>query len=197
MQNVALKRKINPNKAKTVRELGAVDISAIRSEILNLSAEFWQEQNSQKPISFRELSQTEHIVFKFIKNFHSHLDSVEYPLWQSWRDKIEPLLTVATKSYGYAEGVYPRIMLAKLPPGCRIARHIDGQPAADIPHKIHIPIQTNPKAHFFVGNKIYNFAEGYAYEVNNKALHGAFNCGATPRIHLIFEYCNLLSPTVA
>jgi len=188
MQSTATKRRINPHKTKTVRELGAVDISALREEILNLSPEFWQEHNSNKPIRFRELSQTEHIVFKYLKNFQSHLNSFEYPIWQSWRDKIEPLLKTATKSYGYAEGVYPRIMLAKLPPGCRITRHIDGRNAANEPHKIHIPIQTNPKVHFFVGKKSYNFAEGYAYEVNNKAMHGGFNCGTTPRIHLIFEY---------
>jgi len=196
MQHTKKENKINPNKTKTVRELGQVDISVIRAEIINLSPQFWQEQNSNKPNSFKALKQTEHIVFKFIRNFQSHLDSVEYPIWETWREKIEPPLNFATKSYGYQQGMYPRIMLAKLPPGSRIPLHIDANAAANYPHKIHIPIQTNDKAYFFVDKTTYHFAEGYAYEVNNKTRHGAVNFGETPRIHLIFEYCDLVKQQI-
>ncbi len=182
---------INPNKTKTIKELGKVDITEFKQMVMSLPDEYWEEHNRRKPNSFGALSQTQHIVFKFVRNFQSHRESVEYPVWKSWQDKIEPLLQTITKSYGYQDSIYPRIMLAKLPGGCRIPLHIDRNPAANYPHKIHIPIQTNPQAYFFVGKQAYHFAEGYGYEVNNKAKHGVINNGNTPRIHLIFEYADV------
>jgi len=101
-----------------------------------------------------------------------------------------PVIEDAVKPYGYIQGNFSRIMLAKLTAGGNIKAHKDGNAAATFPHKIHIPIKTNDKVNFFVNPKTYNFKTGHAYEVNNLAAHFVENLGEEDRIHLIFEYFN-------
>ena len=175
-------------KTKTVRELGAVDISAIKEDILNLPQELWKSEDTAKPNKFKELGRTEHIVFKFVKDYDNHTQTTEYPIWDEWKDRLEPILEQATKPYGYKDGGFSRIMLAKLPAGGKISLHIDPYDSSIFTHKIHIPFQTNPEVEFWVNRKRYHFLEGHAYEVNNKALHGGINKGDTDRINLIIEY---------
>ena len=178
----------SPNKAKTIRELGKVDIAGLKEEILALPQDLWEVKNTAKPNKFKELGRTEHIVFKFVKDYDNHSDTITYPIWDEWRSKLEPIMAAATKPYGYKKGNFSRIMLAKLPPGSKISLHIDPYQSSNYTHKIHIPIQTNPEVEFWVGRKRYYFEEGFAYEVNNKALHGGINRGDSDRINLIIEY---------
>ena len=180
----------NPNKTKSIRELGVVDISAIQDEISNLPNEFWEQMDKNKPNNFEEFYKTQHIVFKFVYNLNDCTRSFEFPIWEQWKDRILPIIEKAVEPYGYQNGVFSRIMLAKLKAGGDIKTHIDGNKAATFPHKIHIPIQTNDKVLFFVNPKLYHFETGKAYEVNNLAAHYVENGGNTDRIHLIFEYFN-------
>jgi hypothetical protein len=175
-------------KTKSIRELGPVDISHVKEDILNLPQDLWQVQDNSKPNKFEKLGRTEHIVFKFVKDYDNHLETIEYPIWDEWKSRLEPIMETATKPYGYKEGGFSRIMLAKLPPGSKIALHIDPYDSSINTHKIHVPIQTNPDVEFWIGHKRYHFEEGYAYEVNNKGLHGGINRGETDRINLIIEY---------
>ena len=178
----------SPNKTKTIRELGQVDISSIREDIINLPQEIWEVKDNDKPNKFKELGKTEHIVFKFIRDYDNHLDNFFYPIWEEWKSRLEPILEAATKPYNYKDGDFSRIMLAKLPARGKISLHIDPYKSSNYTHKIHIPIQTNPEVEFWVNRKRYHFLEGNAYEVNNKALHGGINRGKTDRINLIIEY---------
>ena len=100
----------------------------------------------------------------------------------------------AVRDYGYARGVFPRVMLARMAPGGAIQLHIDANPAAKWPHKIHVPILTNPKVAFLSGGSVHHFAEGEAVEVNNLGPHAVHNEGDSDRIHLIFEYYDAEQP---
>lgn len=178
----------SPKKTKTVRELGLVDISSVREYILQLPQELWQTQDNDKPNKFQPLGRTEHIVFQFVRDYDNHMEVVDYPIWDEWKSRLLPILEAVTKPYGYENGGFSRIMLAKLPAHSKISLHIDPYKSSNYTHKIHIPIKTNPDVEFLVGHKRHHFLEGYAYEVNNKALHGVVNGGDSERIHLIFEY---------
>ncbi|MEN0005476.1 MAG: aspartyl/asparaginyl beta-hydroxylase domain-containing protein [Bacteroidota bacterium] len=178
----------NPNKTKSMRALGAVDISAVRAAILSIPEAVWQLENEAKPNKFREFHSTTHIVFKFVESFKDYTKYYEKPIWEKWKARLQPLLDQAVVPYGYTEGHFSRVMLARLDAGGHINAHRDGKLSAVFPHKIHIPIQTNPKCTFFVNPKTYQFEEGFAYEVNNQAVHYVENLGDSPRIHLIFEY---------
>jgi len=184
----------NPRKTQSIRRLGTVDVTRLRDAVLAIPEERWNAENAAKPNRFETLSSTRHIVFRFVSNFVDWRQSYARPAWDEWKDLLEPVLAAATADYGYERGAFPRVMLARMAPGGEIEPHNDSNPAAQWPHKIHIPILTNPDVTFFVDDVAYHFAEGEAVEVNNMAVHAVTNRGTTDRIHLIFEYFDLDQP---
>ena len=184
----------NPRKTTGIRPLGTVDITRLRETVLALPEATWDAENADKPNRFGALDATRHIIFRFVSNFRDWRESYERPLWDEWKPILEPVLAAATAEYGYARGAFPRVMLARMAPGGVIHPHQDMNPAAKWPHKIHVPILTNPEVTFFVGGAAHHFAEGEAVEVNNMGMHAVQNRGSTDRIHLIFEYYDLDQP---
>lgn len=185
----------NPRKTLSVRALGRVDIAALKAAVAAIPEDIWNAENETKPNRFEALDRTRHIVFRFVSDFDDWRRSYNNErLWAEWRPLLEPVLTQATAPYGYAEGAFPRIMLARMAPGGVIHPHRDGNPAAKWPHKIHVPLTTNPKVAFFVEGVSYHFPEGEAVEVNNMGVHAVANEGETDRIHLIFEYYDARQP---
>lgn len=185
----------NPRKTSSIRRLGTVDIARLREAVLALPESVWDAENAGKPNRFAALDATRHIIFRFVSNFTDWRDSYERPLWQEWKELLEPVLAAATADYGYAKGAFPRVMLARMGPGGVIHPHRDENPAAKWPHKIHVPLQTNDDVAFFVDGTSYHFAEGEAVEVNNMGVHAVENRGESDRIHLIFEYYDVDQPT--
>ncbi|MEO7654609.1 MAG: aspartyl/asparaginyl beta-hydroxylase domain-containing protein [Sphingomicrobium sp.] len=187
----------NSRKTNSVRQLGTVDIAALRTKVLAIPEEVWNAEDQRKPNRFGALDATRHIVFRFVANFCDWRGIDDRPLWQDWKPLIDPVLRVATEPFGYADGDFPRIMLARMAPGGVIHPHRDENPAAKWPHKIHVPLLTNPDVVFYVGGQPYHFAEGEAVEVNNLGIHAVENRGSTDRIHLIFEYYDRDQPNPA
>lgn len=185
---------VNPRKTRSVRALGAVDISGLREAVLAIPEAIWDFENNSKPNAYKALDRTRHIVFRFLHSTRDWRQSYDRPLWDAWRGRLEPVLAQATNAYGYARGAFPRVMLARMAPGDVIHPHQDTNAAAQWPHKIHVPLQTNPQVAFLVGAREYHFPEGEAFEVDNMGVHAVRNAGSTDRIHLIFEYYDLDQP---
>jgi len=184
----------NPRKTQSVRRLGTVDVALLRDAVLDIPEAAWDAENAGKPNRFETLSTTRHIVFRFVSNFVDWRQSYDRPLWNEWKSLLEPVLAAATADYGYWNAAFPRVMLARMAPGGEIEPHEDTNPAAKWPHKIHVPLVTNPEVTFFVDDVPYHFDVGEAVEVNNMAVHAVTNGGTTDRIHLIFEYFDLDQP---
>ncbi|WP_426025238.1 aspartyl/asparaginyl beta-hydroxylase domain-containing protein [Brevundimonas sp. TSRC1-1] len=184
----------NPRKTATIRRLGPVDIAALHAAVLEIPEAVWDAENQSKPNKFEVLDQTRHIVFRFVDSPRDWRGSHDRPLWGAWRALLEPVLAQAVQAYGYGRGVFPRVMLARMPAGGVIHPHIDANPAAKWPHKIHVPITTNPEVVSFFGGQEHRFPVGEAVEVNNLGPHWVRNGGATDRIHLIFEYYDADQP---
>jgi len=184
----------NPRKTQSIRRLGTIDVDRLRDAVLAIPEERWNAENAAKPNRFETLSSTRHIVFRFVSNFVDWRESYARPAWDEWKALVEPVLAAATADYGYERAAFPRVMLARMAPGGEIEPHRDTNPAAQWPHKIHVPLLTNPDVTFFVDDVAYHFAEGEAVEVNNMATHAVTNRGTTDRIHLIFEYFDLDQP---
>lgn len=185
-----LDEEINPNKTATVRELAPVDVRALTEAVLALPAAEWDktadfEANYNKQGAIRSAA---HIIFRFCDRREIPFRYYDMPAWPDWEPLLMPVLEAAVTPYAYRHGFYPRIMLAKLPGGTFIPPHVDGQPHVSVPHKIHVPLVTNPQTFFFVNDERFHLAEGVAYEVNNAARHSVVNGGDMDRIHLIFEY---------
>ena len=184
----------NPRKTTTVRPLGPVDIVALRAAVLAIPEAVWDAENAGKPNRFEVLDATRHIVFRFIDSPRDWRRSHDRAAWADWRGLLEPVLTQAVGDYRYARGVFPRVMLANMPPGGVIHPHIDANPAAKWPHKIHVPLVTHPGVVSFFGGAEHRFPRGEAVEVNNLGPHWVRNDGDTARIHLIFEYYDADQP---
>jgi len=184
----------NPRKATTVRTLGPVDITALRDAVLAIPEAVWAAENATKPNKFEVLDQTRHIVLRFIDSPRDWRRSHDRPAWPQWRGLLAPVLAEAVRGYGYARGVFPRVMFARMPAGGVIHPHIDANPAAKWPHKIHLPVSTNAGVTCGFGGGEHHFPAGQAVEVNNLGPHWVRNGGETDRIHLIFEYYDADQP---
>lgn len=187
----------NPLKTTGIRKLGAVDIVALQAAVLAIPEAAWAAENAAKPNKLEALDATRHIVFRFIDSGRDWRASHDRPAWPQWRALLEPVMAQAVRDYGYTRGVFPRVMLARMRPGGVIHPHIDANPAAKWPHKIHVPLSTNPDVVSFFGGEDRHFPTGQAVEVNNLGSHWVRNDGDTDRVHLIFEYYDADQPDPA
>ncbi|MBA4794857.1 MAG: aspartyl/asparaginyl beta-hydroxylase domain-containing protein [Phenylobacterium sp.] len=184
----------NPRKTAGVRNLGPVDIEALRAAVLAIPEAVWRTEDQAKPNRFGVLDDTRHIVFRFVDNPLDWRGSHDRPAWPQWRPLLAPVLDAAVRPYGYGRGVFPRVMLARMRPGGVIHPHVDANPAARWPHKIHVPLLTNAGVLCFFGGEARHFPPGEAVEVDNLGPHWVKNTGGTDRIHLIFEYYDADQP---
>jgi hypothetical protein len=184
----------NPRKTASLRPLGKVDVAKLREDVLAIPDPIWDFENSGKPNDYRVLDRTRHILFRFVDTTRDWRKSHDRPLWEAWRSRLEPILRQAVAPYGYANGVFPRVMLARMPPGGEIKPHQDTNVAARWPHKIHVPLATNDRVAFWIDGVAYHLPVGEAFEVNNMAVHAVRNAGDSDRIHLIFEYYDADQP---
>jgi len=194
MTAAALGPAANPRKTTGVRMLGPVEIAALQAAVLAIPEGVWTAENAGKPNRFEVLDATSHIVFRFIDSPRDWRRSHDRAAWPEWRDRLEPVLAQAVRDYGYQRGVFPRVMLARMSPGGVIHPHIDANPAAKWPHKIHVPLSTNGRVVSFFGGQKHYFPPGEAVEVNNLGPHWVRNDGDTDRVHLIFEYYDADQP---
>ena len=189
----------NPRKTTSLRQLGKVDIARLREAVLAIPEAVWDAEDRKKPNQRydgpgRVWNKTRHIIFRFIVDGRDWRKSADWPLWHEMRELLIQVLEDAKRPYGYVRAVYPRVMLARMPAGGEIRPHRDNNPAAQWPHKIHVPLLTNPQVGFRIGDTVHHLPEGEAVEVNNLGIHAVRNEGATDRIHLIFEYYDLDQP---
>ena len=169
-------------------DLGKVDEDALARLTAKVFASDYLFELEKKPNKYPFFTATRHIIFQFPASLQDHTVSNYTPYWAEWKELIEPIINEVTGQYNFKLGRTARIMLANICAGGEIGMHIDQNPAADVPHKIHVPIKTDELAEFIEEKSTYYLQRGSAYEVNNKIAHGVKNNSKTERIHLIFDY---------
>lgn len=183
-------------KPALVRRIGAVDVAELRAHAGRLSERVWRQEDARKENAFPCFAHTRHVVFRFIPGNRTPLQYYSTPLWAIWERLLLSVMTQAAAPYGYARPMYPKAMLARLAAGSGIGVHVDhvpdrtgafSQESHAFTHKIHVPIETDPRAVLTVGGVDFHLEAGYAWEVNNLVAHGAFNGSARDRVHFIFE----------
>lgn len=174
-------------KPEAVRCLGAVETRALSALVSRLSEKAWQRENAQKENDYDVFHHTRHVVFRFIRGNLWPWDYYSMPNWRVWQPWLMPVLASATAAYGYRQAVFPKVMLARLQAGHGIDAHTDGIGSHPFTHRVHVPLATNPQATLTIRQTAYHLAAGYAWEVNNLAVHRARNDGPEDRVHLVFE----------
>lgn len=182
---MTVSKKLLPvEKPYAVRRLGVVDIGALSEQVARLSETVWDKENAVKWNGFFCFTHTRHILFRFVATPDCFYSKPIWYLWQRW------LLTVMTQGaapYGFTAPLFPKAMLARLDSGHGIEPHCDGLATDPFVHKIHVPLETGPRATLTVRDQTLHLPHGQAFEVNNLATHSAFNGESRDRVHFIFE----------
>jgi hypothetical protein len=172
----------------SLRELGPVNITALRDAILKQDEQAWKEDLYRQE-EFDVHRQTESIVMLFVDHEKwPQLVVSREPGWDRLADVALPLMNdIISQSYPPG-GTVIRAMAAKLLSGGKITPHVDIHQSFHIGHRIHVPITTNPRVRFMINGQPYQFKPGEAYEINNQKMHSVMNKGKEDRITFIFDY---------
>ncbi len=166
---------------------GNIDVSPIL-DIVKINNLDWDEFTDRQE-KFLVHSQTKTIPIIFDKNFNFdsfkiHLTNL-FPLFETEVLKIENFIRETINE----EGKILRAILVNLPSGKSIPSHVDSGPSLVYCRRIHIPIQTNEKCFFTVGDDKKNLKLGEIWEINNdKKMHSVDNFGDDDRVHLIVDW---------
>jgi hypothetical protein len=169
-----------------IRPLGQVDCVALTQRVLALDeAEWFRDPRRQNDYDVH--ASTQSLILVFCEGW-PQIRIAHASGWQLLSDVAMPVVHDVIARFYQQGGVILRAMMARLPAGCRIARHKDVHPSFAAAHRIHIPLLTNPDVEFTVGNLRVPPREHFAFELNNNMFHEVANNGARARIHFIFDY---------
>jgi hypothetical protein len=171
-----------------LRELGAIDSTALIDAILGQEEAAWHEDTYRQQ-SYDVHDQTQSIVMVFTDGSNWPKSEVrKEPGWDRLADVAVPVMHEIIEKHYPAGGTIIRAMAAKLVAGGKIKPHTDKHPSFHCGHRIHVPITTNPRVRFMIDGRPYQFQVGQAYELNNQKQHSVMNKGTEDRITFIFDY---------
>jgi hypothetical protein len=169
-----------------LRVIDTVDISQIKKLVNELTDQQWNE-NTSRQNSFKNHSHTRtyflvNYDLGWIKNspYEATILNPESPLWNSVKPLVEFLES-------YHDGKVGRVILPKLISGGIIDGHKDGGDYLESVRRHHIPIVTNERVSFSVGEEIVSMREGEVWEINNNFVHEVENPSEQDRIHLLID----------
>ena len=176
---------INMDINYTFNNYGNFDTSEIL-RIINDENLDWDDFRFRQ-ITFKEHIHTKTIPILFQPDFRSfEISPTKH--YNLFKDQIFLLEETLNNNIGYDGHIF-RAILVMLVKGGKIPKHRDGGITLLEPKRIHIPIVTNEKCFFTVGDEIKNLQVGEIWEINNGfKLHEVSNDGDEDRIHLIVDW---------
>ena len=179
------------------RRIGGANVEPIRALVASLEEADWDSQSvRQQRYEVHRDTQTIPLVHDY--DFR-HTNPTRHPALETFGPVIRPILAITadffdtsekgqelTKKYGV--GYFVRANLVRLAAGGSIDEHRDGNFSLTHAHRVHVPIITNDRVFFNVGQETLCLPEGEIYEINNRRLHSVHNGGDAARIHLILDY---------
>ncbi len=171
-----------------LRELGAIDTTALRDAIFSQEDAAWHEDKSRQE-SFYVHNQTWSIILVAVDDTKWPDRLVTNgPGWKRLADVAVPVMQEIIDKHYPADGEIIRAVAARLKAGENIKAHSDVHQSFHCAHRIHVPISTNPRVWFTIDGRPYQLKVGEAYEVNNQNQHSVVNKGDEDRITFIFDY---------
>ena len=180
------------------RQIGTHDISILKEKILSLTDEEWDEESwRQKIYDVHKYTHTISLIFD--RDFR-HINPTIHPRYELYREDIEPIVKKIDAYYNQkltykrlkkknGNGYVIRINLVKLDAsGGDIEAHVDNVFTLSHSHRIHIPIITNDKVGFSIGDEVKNLKPGEIWEINNREMHSVLNDGDNYRVHMIIDW---------
>jgi hypothetical protein len=115
-------------------------------------------------------------------------DIKNQPLHDKFSSALEPFLELMRKHYVFNEYAS---FIARMPAKSEVGMHCDGGNFLTKCHRIHFPLQTNPRVAYCIEDQEYYWQRGKAYEFDNTRLHGVKNRSDEVRIHLVVNLYNI------
>lgn len=162
---------------------GEIDISNISNIILNTELD-WDGYTYRQTDRYGQ-SDTKTIPLLWSEDF------VENTTWKSYEFFKDSLIKIENDLINLlGEGKISVALLINLPKNKKILPHIDaGHEHFFKTKRIHIPITTNDKCNFIVGDENVQMKLGEIWEIDNAhKVHSVNNDGNTDRIHLLIDY---------
>ena len=167
--------------------LGKLDTKNIKQIVLNISKEEWEKFDfRQKTHDVHKETRTVPIIF----DIDSRSKNPTYlKNSKNYKKELDYLNDLFKNEFG--DGFIIRAILVKLKSNSSISPHIDSGYSISISNRMHIPIITNDKVLFQVGEDIKILKEGEIWEINNIGKkHSVKNDSNEDRVHLIVDWTN-------
>lgn len=177
--------------------LGSVDTGLLRHNVKALTDEQWTAYALRQK-RYEVHRDTETIGLVFDPDFrHSH--PTRLPMLDIFHDAIYPALKLVASYYEesakakalaqeFGLGYFIRATLVRLKAGGKIDAHQDNNFSLTHSHRVHLPVVTNDKVFFNVGEVTMALPAGELYEINNRRLHAVRNESDVDRVHLILDF---------
>jgi len=179
-------------KIEGLKELGVIP-SDIVEETLDLIQEYEWSYNKTRQKIYKPHQDTESILLRFkppaVLEIESKGNLWDYK-WSLYNYGLMERYGVNIKKYFSYLGQFSDIafMLVKLKAGGQIPLHIDSGEYFDRGRRVHIPLQTNRKVLFQLGDRKFHMKKTRMYEIDNTHIsHGVHNNSKEDRIHLILD----------
>lgn len=123
------------------------------------------------------------LIYDSKQKLNAYLKHYNYEIF---RKHIE---SVSSMVYGFNGcSDVQQALITRLGPNSHIKRHMDRGPLTSKTHRVHVPILTNEKCIFSVGDEKRNIKAGEVWIIDNVGkYHSVSNNGDTYRIHLIID----------
>ena len=163
--------------------IGKTDVSTIASKVKKIN--IWDDYIfRQKTYDVHKYTKTIPLIFD--EDFRNHNPTYHFN-YSIYKNEMNKFKNIFSKKFG--KGYIIRALLVNLEAQKNIPNHIDNSFSLDICKRIHIPIITNNKVIFNVGEEKINLKKGEMWEINNsKKIHSVKNNSKSDRVHLIIDW---------
>lgn len=155
------------------------------NDVSSITNEDWVKNKERKMNGGAAASNTDTIplMYDLTQRLNSEITHESYAIFAPYIDEI---IRATTKTLGKV--VMKQSMLTRLKANTVIPRHRDKGPLTAKTHRIHVPIITNAKCIFKVGDEARNLKAGEIWVIDNvNRYHSVENTGNTDRVHLIID----------
>jgi quercetin dioxygenase-like cupin family protein len=154
-------------------------------EVMSLTQKDWLSYKERKAAGGAAAENTDTIplIYDLKHRINSEILHKDHERFSRY---IDDAVEVVIKKLG--EVKVKQAMLTNLKAGTVIPRHRDRGPITAKTHRIHVPVITNTKCIFSVGDESKNLDAGQIWIIDNvNRYHSVENKGETDRVHLIID----------
>jgi len=166
------------------RDLGRVPARALRLWTRDLPDAAWDETPVRQE-RYEVHAATRSVLLLWSERAaFPHLDVHAGPRLAEASAALVPVLEAVARR---CPGVVVNAVLAELPVGALIPKHVDTAPFFAAARRLHVPLLLPSGAALLVDGAPVPLRASHLVEIDNRRPHAAVNRGVTPRVHLIID----------